>query len=96
MLGMPGETVDTLNQTLRQIYDYKTPYTRSIMICTPRYGTEYYDLALKQYPNLGEHWFNLNAVKGLVANEMTPTLLLKAKNILKNRDFIYQNYCPQL
>lgn len=96
MLGMPGETIDTLNQTLRQIYDYKTPYTRSIMICTPRYGTEYYDLALKQYPNLGQHWFNLNAVKGLVANEMTPRLLLKAKNILKNRDFIYQSSCPQL
>lgn len=96
MLGMPGETIATLNQTLKQIYDYKTPYTRSIMICTPRYGTEYYNLALKQYPNLEEHWFNLNAVKGLVANEMTPHILQKAKNILKNRDFIYQSKCPQI
>lgn len=96
MLGMPGENIDSLNHTLKQIYEYKVPYTRSIMICTPRYGTEYYDLALKQYPNLGDHWFNLNAVKGLVANEMTPHLLQKAKSILKSRDFIYQSECPQL
>ena len=96
MLGMPGENIDTLNETLRQIYNYKVPYTRSIMICTPRYGTPYYQLALKQYPNLGEHWFNLNAVKGLIANEMTPSLLQKAKAILKSRDFIYQPQCPQI
>lgn len=96
MLGMPGESVGTLNTTIRRIYEYKLPYTRSIMICTPRYGTEYYKLALKQYPDIQKHWFSLNAIKGLVANEMTPTILQKAKTLLKKRDFVYANECPQI
>lgn len=96
MLGMPGETVDSLNRTLKQIYDCKIPYTRSVMICTPRYGTDYYKLAVSQFPDLEEHWFNLNAVKGLVANEMTPQILQQAKGILKNRNFMYENNCPQI
>ena len=29
--------------------------------------------------------FDLNRIKGLVANEMTPSLLIKAKNIFKKR-----------
>ena len=50
MIGMPGETIDTLNKTIKTIYTEKIPYTRSIMICTPRYGTQLYDIAVKQYP----------------------------------------------
>ena len=96
MLGMPGETVESINKTLKTIYDEKIPYTRSIMICTPRYGTPYYKLAVKQYPYVEEHWYNLNAVKGLVANDMTPSILQKAKDILKDRNFLYKSHCPQI
>ena len=96
MLGMPGESVSSLNKTLSTIYHGKIPYTRSIMICTPRYATPYYELAVKQYPYVENHWYNLNAVKGLVANEMTPAILQKAKDILKDRDFLYKDNCPQL
>lgn len=96
MLGMPGETIQSLNSTLKAIYNFKIPYTRSIMTCTPRYGTAYYELAKKQYPHIEKHWFYLDSVKGLVANEMTPSILQEAKNILKNRNFIYENSCPQI
>ena len=96
MLGMPGETVSTLNLTIRELYCNKLSYTRSLMICTPRYNTPMYDMAFQQYPFVQEHWFNLNAVKGLVHNEMTPAILQKAKTILKNRDFLFESKCPQL
>ena len=96
MLGMPGETVDTLNSTIEEIYRHKIPYTRSLMICTPRYDTPLYELAKKQYPIVEDHWFNLNAVKGLVCNEMTPTILQKAKSILKDREFLYRTKCPKI
>lgn len=62
-----------------------------VMICTPRYGTDYYKFAVSQFPDLEEHWFNLNAVKGLVANEMTPRILQQAKGILRDRNFLYEN-----
>ena len=96
MIGMPGETIQSLNKTLRVIYEEKVPYTRSIMICTPRYNTPYYEMAVKEYPYINNHWYNLNAVRGLVANEMTPAILQKVKDILKDREFLYKSQCPQL
>jgi len=91
MLGMPGETIDTLNNTIKNIHELKIPYTRSIMICTPRYGTKLYEKAKKQYPNIDNHWFYLNAVKGLIDNSMSVELLSNAKDLLKTRDFIFKN-----
>ena len=96
MIGGPGETVLTINKLIREIYDYKVPYTRSIMVCTPRYGTDYYRLALEQYPEVKDGWFNLNKVKGLVANEMTPFIIKKAKQLFNKRDFIYEPECPRI
>ncbi len=96
MLGMPGETCATLNRTIQTIYSLRIPYTRSIMICTPRYGTAYYDLARDQFPEVSEGFHQLNVVKGLVANEMTPSMLLKAKTVLEDRSFFYQPRCPQI
>ncbi len=96
MIGMPGETIDTLNKTIKTIYTEKIPYTRSIMICTPRYGTKLYELAVQQYPFIQNSFFSLNSVKGLVANEMTPHILQTAKDILKNRNFLFEPICPQI
>lgn len=96
MLGMPGETVDTLNSTIEEIYKSKIPYTRSVMICTPRYNTPLYDMARQQYPFVEDHWFNLNAVRGLVNNDMTPAILQRAKSIFKNREFLYLDKAPKI
>lgn len=66
------------------------------MICTPRYGTKLYELAVQQYPFIQNSFFSLNSVKGLVANEMTPHILQTAKDILKNRNFLFEPICPQI
>jgi anaerobic magnesium-protoporphyrin IX monomethyl ester cyclase len=85
MLGMPGETVDTINETIKNIRDLKIPYTKSIITCTPRYGTDYYKLAKAEYPFVEDHFSYLDCVKGLVANEMTPSILKNAIQSMKNR-----------
>ena len=96
MLGLPGETSKTLNKTIRSVYNFKTSYTKSIIVSTPRFGTMYYELAKREYPYLGSCWEDLNAVKGLVANEMRPSILQKAISILKDRSFIYKPTCPEI
>ncbi len=96
MIGVPGETLTSINKLISEIYYKKIPYTRSIMVCTPRYGTEYYKLAEAQYPEIRDNWFNLNKVKGLVANNMTPELLGEIKQLFRNRDFIYDKVCPTI
>lgn|GEM_PF-6327175 len=84
MIGVEDENEQTIHELMNGVAELNIPYTRSLMICTPRYGTPYFDHAKKQYPDIN-HWFDLNRVKGLVANEMTPSLLIKAKNIFKKR-----------
>lgn len=96
MLGLPGETIETLNRTIRGIYDFKLPYTKSIIIGTPRFGTTYYELARRQHPYLGKCWQDLNAIKGLVANAMKPHLIQRTINLLKDRDFACRPKCPQI
>lgn len=60
MFGMPGETISTLNQTLKFIKEIK-PTTIDIGICTPYPGTELFEevvrgnkecLNMDQFPNL--------------------------------------------
>lgn len=84
MVGVEGENSQTIYQLLKSVAELNIPYTRSVMICTPRYGTTYYEHARSQYSDI-RNWFDLNRIKGLVGNEMTPSLLLKAKKILKSR-----------
>lgn len=96
MIGMPGETVETLNNTISEIYKLKIPYTKSIITCTPRFGTDYYETAKKQYPLLGDSWYDLNMVRGQVGNEMKPHIIQKAISIMKNRNFTNEISCPQV
>lgn len=84
MLGVEGENKQTISKLMRGVAEMDIPYTRSVMICTPRFGTPYYEHAKNQYPDIS-NWFDLNRVKGLIGNEMTPSLLTKAKNIFKKR-----------
>lgn len=96
MLGLPGETVESLNKMIQMIYVHKLPYTKSIITATPRYGTDYYDMAVVEYPEISEDWNKLNDIKGLVNNSVDESILMKAKSILANRDFINDSFCPQI
>lgn len=84
MIGVEGENEQTISELINGVAELNIPYTRSLMICTPRFGTLYYKHAKKQYPDIN-NWFDLNKIKGLVGNEMTPALLIKAKKIFKKR-----------
>jgi len=96
MIGLPGETVDTLNHTLEVLHTVKVPYTRSIIVATPRFGTEYYRLAEAQYPWLGDSFYRLNAVRGLVANSLTPCLIQDTIDVLRGRGFLYADTPPRV
>lgn len=85
MLGVEGESEKTIYELMKAVAELNVPYTRSVMICTPRFGTPYFELAKLQYPDI-HNWFDLNKIKGLVANEMTPSLLIKARRIFKTRN----------
>lgn len=71
MLGMPGDTDESLTRTITELKEIHLPYTKSIMVCTPRYGTPLYKLAKEQYQFLGDDWHSLDSVKGRVGNSMT-------------------------
>ena len=96
MLGGPGETVNTLNTTLAAVHRYKINYTRSIIICCPRFGSKLYRLAKKQYPFIGKSWSSLYEIAGMVKNKITPGILQEASSIMMSREFIYDKKPPRL
>lgn len=88
MIGAPGETVTSINETIVGLEKLGTSYVESVMVATPRFGTRYYELAKMQYEKLGEDFYSLMGVRGLVANEMSPQILNQAQNRINNRIFI--------
>ena len=71
MLGMPGETIESLNALYDFMAQYKLPCTKSFMVCTPRYGTQMYNLAEKEHPSVSEDFLMLNQWKGQISNSVT-------------------------
>jgi radical SAM superfamily enzyme YgiQ (UPF0313 family) len=96
VLGLPGETVQTLNHTIRSLWHLKTPYTHSVIIATPRIGTQYFELARTYYPerDLLSSYFAVSPIKGLVDNEMSPYLLQEAVALLATRQNIFDSETP--
>jgi len=84
--GLPGETTKSINRTLFYINKLKIPYTPSIILHTPLYGTETYLWAKKQYPYIGNNWSDISSIRGLVKNKISPSLLLNlVRTLRKNR-----------
>lgn len=71
MLGMPGETKQSLNALYDFMAYHKLPCTKSFMVCTPRYGTQMYALAEREHPSVAEDFFQLNKWKGQISNQVT-------------------------
>lgn len=87
MIGAPGESVSSINETIAGLEKLEASYVESAMVATPRFGTKYYEWAKKQYDKLGEDFYSLMGVRGLVKNEMTPQILSQALNRINNREF---------
>jgi anaerobic magnesium-protoporphyrin IX monomethyl ester cyclase len=91
MIGLPGETAESLSHTVQTLASLRVPYTKSVIVATPRFGTPYFRLAEEQYPEcaLTDSFFALNAVRGLVANDMTPSLIQNAIGVLRDRTTVF-------
>jgi anaerobic magnesium-protoporphyrin IX monomethyl ester cyclase len=95
MIGLPGETRKSINTTIVQMHAAKASYC-GVMVATPRFGTPYYELAKEQFPQLGNDFYGLRSVRGLIANELKPSDLQEALSIFERRDFIYRAEPPTL
>lgn len=84
MIGNEGESRESLNILISNLKELEIPYTRSIMICTPRFNTPLGDKAVKQYPNI-RTWFDLHGIRGLVNNELEPMDIMRFKDLLRTR-----------
>ena len=94
--GLPGETIKTINKNLYYIWKLKIPYTKSIILHTPLYGTRTYSWAKKQYPWIGKNWSDISTIRGLVQNDMTPGILLKLVDFLRSREIFEYSNPPQI
>lgn len=93
MIGLPGETKKTLLENMHLIRQANAPYTQSVIVSTPRYGTPYYIDAEEQYSelNLRDSFFKLNAVRGLVKNDLRPSDIKQAIVTMQNRGLIFSS-----
>ena len=71
MLGMPGETKESLSALYDFMSHYKLPCTKSFMVCTPRYGTEMYTMAEIEHPSVDDDFLQLNKWKGQISNNIS-------------------------
>jgi len=89
MLGLPGETADTLKQTLSVFSELELSYLDGIELATPRPGTPLFDRYKDEYPRLKTSWDYLDTVSGLLGNDVTPGMLMEAFMWLAKRTAIY-------
>lgn len=85
MLGMMGDTTQSIDAIKDFIISYNLPCTKSIMICTPRYGTEMGNYAIKEYNLKCDNFSILNNYKGLVNNQVTQDYINKTIEELSTR-----------
>ncbi|CAJ35686.1 B12-binding domain-containing radical SAM protein [Methanocella arvoryzae] len=53
MIGCPGETRETIDETLKFIKEI-CPTTVTMAICTPYPGTELFDIIMREHPEIGD------------------------------------------
>lgn len=90
MLGLPGETPETLRETLSIFSSLELSYLDGIELATPRPGTPLFENYKEEYPRLKTSWGYLDAVAGLLGNEATPGMLMEAMLWLAKRNSIYE------
>lgn len=75
MLGMQGETVESLNNTISTIENKKIKLSKSIIRFTPRIGTEYYKNVEKDFEVTIQHFWQMrlaqNSANSLNENDIT-------------------------
>lgn len=89
MIGMEGESTETMEHTVETIEREKIKLSKSIIQCTPRVGTEYYMHLSKSIRNKIRHFWQIDALRGysegafssVAVNEMVRRLMLVANEV---------------
>ena len=84
MLGLPGETPETLEYTLRRVRDTGVEYTKSIITVVPRFGTKLFERARGHLRS--DAFEEMNSLRGLVDNQITAQELTSAITLMARRD----------
>lgn len=84
VMGLPGETYETIEDNANKIISSPHPFC-GLMTATPRFGTEFYKKARKQYPKLGKSFYSLSCVKGEINNSVD---IYKINEVINNVDEI--------
>ena len=71
MLGMMGDTNESMSKTVELIKKYKINLTKSILICTPRFDTQMYQETIKQLGTEVDSFLKLDSYKGSINNSVT-------------------------
>lgn len=85
MLGMMGDTPQSIDAIKDFIITHNLPCTKSIMICTPRYGTEMGEFAIKEYNLSCDNFSVLNKYKGVVNNHVSQDYINKTIEEISSR-----------
>lgn len=82
ILGLPGETNETLMASVQEIIDNKIKITKSILQCTPKVGTLLYrELPLEEKKYI-DHFWKLEGLKGHINNSVDEYYIMKKMNEL--------------
>lgn len=84
MIGLPGETKETIKNTLRAIIESDLEYTKSIITFIPRDGTPLFEMVLDVVKNPTFH--DMNMFKGLLKNDITELDIIKTIEQMSMRD----------
>jgi hypothetical protein len=68
MLGMMGDTKESMAKTVELIKKHKINLTKSILICTPRFDTQMYKETVKQLGMEIDSFLKLDSYKGSINN----------------------------
>lgn len=71
MLGMMGDTKESMAKTVELIKKHKINLTKSILICTPRFDTQMYKETVKQLGMEIDSFLKLDSYKGSINNSVT-------------------------
>lgn len=71
MLGMMGDTNESMGKTVELIKKHKINLTKSILICTPRFDTQMYQETVKQLGTEIDSFLKLDSYKGSINNNVT-------------------------
>ncbi len=71
MLGMMGETKESIAKTVEIIKKNKISLTKSILICTPRFDTPMYEETVRQLGKEIDCFLDLDSYKGNIKNNIS-------------------------